>query len=212
MPRGKFTDLTGQRFGRLLVQSRGPNGKGGSARWNCLCDCGNTTLTWSQSLKEGRAISCGCYGQNIRLTHGANTRGSSVTREYNSWHTMKGRCATDPVYVGRGITVCERWANSFEAFLEDMGPRPKGTTLDRYPDNNGNYEPGNCRWATRREQQNNMRSNVVLNIGDFTGTLAEWCQALHISETMVSKRLKQGYSPYEALFAPSRRGYRSDLI
>lgn len=150
-----FQDITGQRFGRLIVLSLYRRGSSGvHSRWLCLCDCGQTRVASGSSLKRGRTTSCGCG----RITHG-----SWGSPTYRSWHMMLQRC-TNPrnthyaYYGGRGITVCERWLK-FENFLADMGERPLGTSIDRI-DVDGNYEPGNCRWATPKQQMNNRRRSV----------------------------------------------------
>jgi hypothetical protein len=105
-----------------------------------------------------------------------------------------------PDYGGRGITVCKRWRNSFKIFLADMGLCPKGKTIDRI-DNNGNYKPGNCRWATADQQANNRRNNIILNIGaGIDGTLSQWCQTFDLDVNTVWYRVKKGYAPYAALF------------
>lgn len=130
---------------------------------------------------------------------------------------MLGRCRNPNAtgyafYGGRGITVCERW-HSFENFLADMGERPKGTSLDR-KDTDGHYEPGNCRWATKREQQNNQRGNHKITIAGRTMNVIEWCRELNVDEELVRSRLKIGWSPYKALTVPvieskSRRNHKS---
>lgn len=153
MPR--FIDITGQRFGRLVVLRLHRRGSSGiHSRWSCLCDCGRARIASGRSLRIGRTTSCGCG----RIAHG---QWGSPT--YKSWHMMIQRCSNSKYdkwayYGGRGISVCERWKN-FQNFLTDMGERPIGTSLDRYPNNNGNYELTNCRWATPKQQQNNLRSN-----------------------------------------------------
>ena len=151
-------DLTGQKFGKLLVLNFSGREKFGQARWFCQCDCGRTHTVRGSHLAEGRIQSCGCMQGN--LTHG-HTRSDTHTPVYSSWHMMIQR-TTNPkatkfaLWGGRGIAVCERW-RTFENFLADMGPRPKGTSLDRFPDANGNYEPGNARWATIGEQNSHLR-------------------------------------------------------
>jgi hypothetical protein len=131
---------------------------------------------------------------------------------------MKARCYNPNNsqyhnYGARGITVCERWKNSFEAFLADMGPRPSSThSIDRWPDKNGNYEPGNCRWATSAQQNTNTRTNVVLDIGGgVDAVMSEWCRDLSLHVPTVWQRLKKGMSPREALFKKVRRQQRQRI-
>lgn len=154
-------DLAGQRFGKLIAVrfvGRGPSNK---TMWECGCDCGLTTIATQGNLRSGNSKSCGC--EKHRTTHG-HTRKSRHTREYRSWAHAIARChgpKPDKCYAPRGIIVCQKWRHSFEAFLADMGMRPPGTSLDRFPDNDGNYEPENCRWATPKQQGRNTRSNVL---------------------------------------------------
>ena len=129
-------------------------------------------------------------GPSSLRTHGHGTDNSPT---YRSWAQMLQRCRNPKNdrfkdYGGRGIIVCDRW-RSFENFLSDMGSRPEGTSIDRYPDKNGNYEPGNCRWATRREQQNNMRSNAVLACYGITATLSEWAERTGIAKDTLRRRV-----------------------
>ena len=155
--------MTGQRFGRLTVVERVPSRA--EAHWRCLCDCGNTSVLRGSILRDGQVRSCGCYLRDrlrrVNTVHGQAVRGH-MTPTYNSWMQMRRRCR-DPKhgqwanYGGRGITVCDRWRDSFANFLADMGERPDGTSIDRI-DNDGNYEPGNCRWATPLEQSHNKRN------------------------------------------------------
>lgn len=165
----KAANITGARFGRLAVISRAGTAKNGAAVWRCVCDCGGSVETQAVSLRAGRTQSCGCLlaefrasdscGHRIEHGHSSST---FVSPTYHSWVAMRKRCSNPKaknfdIYGGRGIKVCERW-QCFENFLADMGERPLGTTLDRYPDKDGNYESGNCRWATAVEQARNRRA------------------------------------------------------
>lgn len=159
---GKVLDLTGQRFGRFTVvrRSDGARGRGCSIRWICKCDCGTEKPVLADSLISGRSKSCRCL--SIEITSAKRTtHGLTKTREHRIWSAMKTRCSNEkakcwPNYGGRGISVCERWRHSFEAFLADMGPCPDGHSIDRI-DVNGNYEPSNCRWADSVTQGRNQR-------------------------------------------------------
>ena len=162
----KRLDLSGRRFERLAVVERAPN-QGKKTAWKCVCDCGERVAVQSYFLPAGVTRSCGClhrevssgiYSEiNARL--GRTQHGMTRTREYNSWANMHARCSNQQHnrwhrYGGRGIRVCDRW-DDFSSFLADVGQRPVGTSLDRYPNNDGNYEPGNVRWATPKEQAAN---------------------------------------------------------
>lgn len=133
----------------------------------------------------------------------ATTHGMYGTPTYRSWKGMKERCLNPELacfedYGGRGVLLCERWFD-FENFLEDMGPRPIGKTLDRHPDYNGNYEPGNCRWAAKEEQDNNRRSTKLLTFQGETHSQSQWARKLGLNRNVVGERLSRGWSVHRAL-------------
>lgn len=154
----KIIDLAGQRFGRLLVLEKAKKNKTEKIKWKCRCDCGNERVVLAASLRGGKTKSCGCL-----LKEGSHkTHGKSHTPEYKIWAGMIQRCTNPKTdnykhYGGRGITVCERWRNSFEAFYEDMGHRPSKLHSVERINNDGNYEPDNCKWATKRKQSQNQQ-------------------------------------------------------
>lgn len=149
-------------FGRLtVVGEASPNGK--KSFWICRCSCGAEKTVRLDHLRSGRVVSCGCFRSEAAKKR-KKTHGLSGTRPYRIWRDMINRCHYDKykerhLYGGRGIVVCDRWRNSFDSFYSDMGQPPDGKSIDRInPD--GNYEPGNCRWATAKEQAANRRKSV----------------------------------------------------
>lgn len=152
--------MIGRRFSRLVVIARAGS-QNGKRKWLCRCDCGTEKAIREDHLtsKGSRTVSCGCYARERKTTHGHRSGGWSPT--YNTWRAMLARCRQRNSrnwhnYGGRGIRVCETWQDSFAAFLRDMGERPPDRTLDRI-DPDGHYEPGNCRWSTSTEQEQNKR-------------------------------------------------------
>lgn len=161
-----------------------------------LCECGEEFEAYIAHVKGGSG--CGCKMGNP--TH-ENTRVTN-TPEYTSWCQMKSRCLNPnnpsyPVYGGRGITICDRWINSFENFLSDMGKKPSALhSLDRYPDNNSGYGPANCRWATRTEQQRNYSLNRLIDFNGETKCLSEWAEIHNLPSRIVWFRLfRLGWTP-----------------
>jgi hypothetical protein len=195
-------NLTGQKFGNLTV-IRESHQVGKVIFWVCQCDCGKETIVRRCHLTSGHTRSCGCLWvkslKEMHVTHGATSNGGP-TPEYISWCQMKSRCANPnnekyPEYGGRGIMVSPRWTgdNGFENFLADMGPRPKGTSLDRWPNNkDGHYEPGNCRWGTDEQQTRNKRNNHFFEYNGERMIAADWGKRLGIDRNTILSNIKRG--------------------
>lgn len=189
----KLMNLIGQRYGRLTVQEYAGKRKG-VAMWNCVCDCGNMTTVYAGNLRSGSTVSCGCYRKENARTN-KHTHGGKGTRLYNIWRGMKTRCRNmkDKAYErygGRGITICDEWANSFEAFRDwalANGYRDE-LTIDR-KNNDGPYNPNNCRWATWDTQNNNRRINRKITYNGITRTIAQWAKATGVKEDTLRGRL-----------------------
>ena len=202
----RFPDI-GERFGHLVVNGTPQVNKKIRREIVCKCDCGKYKHIDMSALLLGKVISCGCV-RNKKASERAvirnTTHGLVNTAAYRTWSSMKARClrkshdAYDD-YGGRGIKICERWMD-FATFLADMGPRPKGTTIDRI-DPNGDYEPGNCRWATSFVQTRNRRNNVLITHNGVTLNASDWQK---ITGLPIFSRLKSGKSGDE-LFAPLGR-------
>ncbi|GGF26373.1 hypothetical protein [Hymenobacter cavernae] len=182
----KRLDLKGQQFGRLTVNEfAGSKRVGNRYRtfWQCECECGQQTEVNTDNLRNGTTQSCGCLHREstaaINYKHGE----ANYSKENKTWFGIKARCYNPnaekyPQYGERGITVCERWLDSYEDFLLDMGRAPtKDHSIERI-DVNGNYEPSNCRWATAKEQANNKTTNVFLELNGVIKTLAQWAETL----------------------------------
>lgn len=196
----KFVDLTGRKFGLWTVESfAGYSGK--NRVWHCVCDCGTKQIVF---CNFGKRKNPGCQ----KCLPRGRTHGFSNTPTYQSWASMRARCSRKnhvnyDDYGGRGIAVCERWF-SFELFLADMGERPsKKHSIDRFPNKNGNYEPGNCRWATQTEQMRNTRRNNLVEIHGETKTIAEWSLISGVSQALIGMRLKWKWLPKTAVFSPA---------
>lgn len=209
---------SGERYGRLVVVERAqdyvtPSGKK-YPRYLCQCDCGKTKLVDKINLVSGKTLSCGCL-RNERTSAATKTHGDTNSKLYGVWCAIKRRCYTESVpeyrlYGGRGITMCDEWRNSYEAFKKwafDNGytpDAPHGTcTIDRI-DCDGNYTPENCRWITQKQQMNNVRYNHYETYRGETHTIAEWGEILGISPLKIRRRMTAlGWTFAEAVEAPA---------
>lgn len=207
-------DLTGRRYGLLVVVSRSENVvRGGHSKtaWHCKCDCGKSAVRIGNYLQCGKATSCGCATSDLlakhATTHGYCSRIKGRSGEYGVWNQMIQRCYNQKQkkyasYGARGIQVCNRWRGKggFANFIADMGPRPTDLhTLDRI-NNDGNYEPENCRWATKSEQARNRRSSRIIAFNGQSMTVAEWSEKTGVARHNIHARIKYGY-PLEVVFS-----------
>ncbi len=206
-------DLTNQRFGRLTaIKTRGKTTYG-QTQWECKCDCGNTVLVGIGNLRSGHTKSCGCLSKEKSSEVGKrNTKhGESFGRIYGIYRNILNRCLVTtskdyPKYGGRGITVCEEWKNSYEAFRDwslANGYRDN-LSIDRI-DNDGPYAPWNCRWTTAKVQQNNTRLNRVIEHDGKTLTLSQWSETTGINYFTLWSRLDNGWSVEEALTTTTKQ-------
>lgn len=203
----KLINLVGRRYGRLTVIAKAAN-LGQKVRWECKCDCGETTIVFGMNLASKNTKSCGCLlkeqPNSAQRTHG---EGYKRTPEYVAWTQMKNRCFNPHAtryanWGGRGISVCKAWADSFETFLNDVGRRPTHEhSLDRR-DNSKDYEPGNVRWATPTEQNRNSSGNRRLTYQGLTKTLSEWAELYHMRVKTLWSRIDRGWSVEDALETP----------
>lgn len=199
----KALDLTGERFNKLIVLSRAESSAGGKSRWNCLCDCGKKSVVQGVNLKASAVKSCGCL--RLDADYG-RTHGGYYTPEYSSWSSLRGRCNNKenpkyPRYGGRGITVCDRW-NSFENFFLDMGVKPTPEHSIERLNNDGNYDPDNCIWATREVQSNNQSTTRYY---DYKGTkvkVVELAKIACIAHSAMYQRLVYHKGNVEAALNP----------
>lgn len=196
---GKVQNLSGNKYGKLTVISFEGLSPDYRAQWLCKCECGKIKIFTSQILKNPKTKSCGCSR--------GESHGESNSKEYKSWYSIKQRC-TNPKskhyrhYGGRGIKMCSQWHNSFIAFLRDMGKAPSIThSIDRV-NNNGNYEPSNCRWATVKEQMNNMSTNRLIEFKGETKTMAQWCEYLNLNYKKIKARFGRNWTIQRALETP----------
>lgn len=209
-------DLTGQKYGRLTFLSYV-----GYTKWLVKCDCGTIKECKSQSILSGKTISCGCYHREVlrKFVPPNKRHGMTDSPEYNIWSMMKNRCKNPNcnrrlIYLDKGITVCDRWRDSFENFYADMGPRPSPShSIDRI-DNSKGYSPENCRWAIPKEQSNNQTSNVIIEHNGEKKTLAQWCDFYKVDYKLAHSRLHRGFSFDEIFYSGkiSNRGRKTMKI
>lgn len=203
-----FKNLTGRRFGKLSVISYAGRVNGAHS-WNCQCDCGGFKVVNSQCLAHGLTASCGCLMSNRHASHHMTS-----TKEYRAWCHMKERCYRPACkeyrnWGARGIKVCDRWLNSFENFFADVGPAPSARhSLDRFPNAEGNYEPGNCRWATQKMQMRNTRETKFLTYHSIRRPLREWAEMLNVSPLTLWSRVNRGWPDDEVIGRPFNDGRR----
>jgi hypothetical protein len=204
----KCKDITGQKFNRLTAIKRIEGTK-----WLFKCDCGIEKILTKWDVMSGNTKSCGCLNAElikIRCKENMTKHGMYQTKEYRAWHSMKDRCLCPTnkfydYYGGRGIKICDSWLNSFENFFKDMGYAPtQQHSIDRI-DNNGNYEPNNCRWATKREQVINRRNSFMITYKGETKAIAEWSDIYGICINVIRKRIKLfGWDVEKAFTTPVR--------
>ena len=201
-------DLTGKKFGKLEVIGVHDTGSR-KTYYVCQCDCGNVKVVRADALISGATKSCGCIKKeqdkaNLAANHSHKMSG---TRIYETWQDMKRRCynkqnARYDRYGGRGITVCDEWLNNFQSFYDwaISNGYSDDLTIDRI-DNDGNYEPSNCRWSTVKEQCNNRSSNINITIGNATKSLMSWCEIFNVDYKKVHARYhRNGYESIDRLF------------
>lgn len=199
----KPVDITGRRFGRLVILGYASKG-----RWRCVCDCGTVKPVKRYRLTNQQTRSCGCLHRELLASLNATHR-LAGTPTHRIWVQMKQRCDNPKNksyrhYGARGVTVCDRWRESFENFLTDMGERPTSEHSINRIDNNGNYEPSNCHWATREEQANNTRKNRKIEYKGKTRNLIQLSRALGINRTTLESRIRTARFPLEQIFNPKR--------
>ena len=206
----KRLNLVGHVFERLTVLEELGKLETKHVHWRCVCVCGQEAITTTLLLRTGKKKSCGCLRKETAAQHCLNMekhghyKKDRPTSEWSAWASMRARCYSTSCrnykrYGAKGITVCNRWLESFENFLADMGPKPTAKhSLDRI-DNSGNYSPENCRWATSKQQNNNSSFNSNITAAGETKTKAQWCEELGISRGRLRRALERTSDPAAAL-------------
>jgi hypothetical protein len=210
----KLIDLTGQKYGRLTVVCRNGSNESKRALWLCKCECGNEITVIGDLLRNGHVQSCGCLRPDVITKHGC-AKHNQVDRLYRVWKQIRNRCNNPNVkgykyYGGRGIQICDEW-NDYENFRKwaiangyDEKAKWGDCTIDRI-DSNGNYKPDNCRWVDMKTQSNNKSTNHYITYNNETHTLAEWERLTGISRSVITCRIKRGWSVEKTFTTPVRK-------
>ena len=199
---GAFINLSGKRFGRVLVLKRKGVDNSGNIMWECICECGTTRNVRSSSLRDGSTVSCGCYHKEM-ASKTSKKHGMCESREYRIWEGIIQRCLNPKnkkfsIYGGRGITVCSEWRN-FINFHNDMGPCPSvAHSIERRLNDEG-YHKDNCYWATHFEQNNNTHRNRRITWNNKNLTVSQWARELNAPRWKIYSRLQKGL-PLEEIF------------
>lgn len=204
----------GEKYGRLTVLEEAGRTNSGRLKFKCLCDCGNEKIAESSNIERGTTSSCGCYRTEFFTKHGMVD-----TPEWHTWCAMRDRCQNEnnakyPRYGGRGITVCDRWLESFNNFFDDMGEKPGGEYSIERTNNDGDYKPENCKWATPKEQSLNKSNNRNITFNGETHPVAEWERICGFKPKTINSRLNYGWTPERAITEPinkTNRWYSNEL-
>ncbi len=201
-------DLIGQTFGYLTVLRYEGKNKHNKCLWECVCKCGNKIIAIASELKSGHTKSCSCLQKEkaaaVKITHGLSI--DPYKSGYSSWANIKSRCRNKNCeqyksYGAIGIIMCDRWYDSFENFIADMGQRPSlNHSVDRYPNKNGNYEPNNCRWATPEQQMNNTNRNVWLEYNGIKMTQSQWAKRWDIYPSVIIQHMVKYGRSFEYVY------------
>lgn len=197
----RYKDLVGLKFNRLTVISKELPNKHRKRMWLCKCDCGNITTVVSQALVSNHTKSCGCLNWELQknknrykgITHGM----SGENPEYRAWASIKERCYNKDCkpykwYGGRGIKMYDKWVYDFKAFYDYVGNRPSPKhSIDRYPNNDGNYEPNNIRWATQKQQCATRRTTINITYNHTTLNLSDWAKFFNVCRTSIGSHIKR---------------------
>lgn len=220
IPAPNKADLVGQIFGRLTVVAADGRTNAKQTRWHCRCECGGEALTTTGKLRGGHTTSCGCFKREataFRFRKDGLFTGGERHPLFDTYNKMIGRCynqndAAYEAYGGRGITVCDRWRfgvggkTGLAIFIKEMGPRPSSRhSLDR-EDNDGNYDQSNCRWATKKQQARNRRSNHLVDCDGQAVALSEFCERKGLRFQIINQRIGRGWSLDRAISQPPRGG------